>query len=67
MKYNGENIPCVIKIINDLPQRVPCFENSKPPRFEAKIIEEAFHLVFDHLPSQFLKHFEVSNVSNNHS
>ena len=61
MKYNNDNIDEVIKIINNLPQKVECFKNNKsfPPEYE--ITEEAFHLVFDHIPSQFLKHHKVCN------
>ena len=60
MKYNENNIEKVVQIIKKLPEKYQSFDGPHPPK--AVIREESFHLVFTHLPSQFLKHSEVCHI-----
>ena len=55
MRYNRDNIPRVLEIINKLPMIRECFESHNKVHLE----QEEFHFVFEHLPSQFLKESEV--------
>ena len=55
MRFNENNIPRVLAIIDKLPMIREYFESYSKFHLE----QEEFHFVFDHLPSQFLKEPKV--------